>query len=221
MTLAEAEKTKRGWPFYLVSSLGFVLTVLLAVAVVYFWEELQQARGYGYTGVFFVGILCGISIIPAPTLLLVFTLGGVLNPLYVGLVAGLGGAVGGIAVYLTGAGVGTVWSRLQSNQRSLEYQPGSGDDSIASAKPKLWAKGHALYNRLADWVEGRGGSWAIFVTSAMVVSPFYFAGLAAGTLRMGLLRFFLLSWAGKTMRYLIVAFAGYWGLRFLLGWVGV
>jgi len=42
------------------------------------------------------------------------------------------------------------------------------------------------------------------------------AGLAAGSLRMGLLRFFLISWAGKTVRYLYVAVAGYYGLEFIL-----
>ncbi len=197
-----------------------MLTVLFAVAIVYFWEEIQNARAYGYAGVFIVGVLCGVTIIPAPTLLLVFTMGGVLNPLYVGLVAGLGGAIGGITVYLTGAGMGTIWSKLQSRTKKLGYQPSSSHDSVRLGQPKFWAKGEALYNRLVNWVGGKGGSWTLFITSAMIISPFYFAGLAAGSLRMGLIRFFLISWAGKTVRYLIVAFAGYWGLQVILKWIG-
>jgi len=219
-TQVTQNRLKRDWRFYILSSVSILLTLLLAVAIVYFWEEIQNAQGYGYAGVFIVGILCGISIIPAPTLLLVFTLGGVLNPVYVGLVAGLGGAIGGITVYLTGAGVGTIWSKLQPGELKYEYQQGSGYDNKRSSQPKIWAKGEALYRRLVEWVGGKGGSWAVFIVSAMVISPFYFAGLAAGTLRMGLIRFFLISWAGKTVRYLIVAFAGYWGLYFLLKWMG-
>ena len=46
------------------------------------------------------------------------------------------------------------------------------------------------------------------------------AGLAAGSLRMGLVKFFLISWAGKTVRFLYIAYAGYWGLQFILKWIG-
>ena len=220
-TQVARERLKRDWRFYLISSVSFLLTLLLAAAIVYFWEEIQSARGYGYAGVFFAGILCGLTIIPAPTILLVFTLGGVLTPVFVGLVAGLGGAIGGITVYLTGAGVGTIWSKLQSGALKYEYRQGSGYDNMRSSQPRIWVKGEVLYRRLVDWVGGKGGSWAVFIVSAMVISPFYFAGLAAGSLRMGLLRFFLISWAGKTIKGLIVAYAGYWGLHFLLQWIGV
>ena len=220
VTQVEQDRPKRSWRFYLVGGMSFLLTALLVVTAVYFREEIQDAAAYGYTGAFFVGILCGMTIIPVPTLLLIFTLGHVLNPVYVGLVAGLGGAIGGITVYLTGAGIGTIWSRLHSREHAFEYRESSSYDMVRPARSKFWSKGETFYNRLVGWVGGRRGSWAVFVTSAMIISPFYFTGLAAGTLRIGLLRFFLLSWAGKTVRYLIVAYAGYWGLRFLLKWIG-
>ncbi len=220
ITQVKQERPGKNWHFYLISSISIMLTVLAVVGAIYFREEIQHLQGYGYLGVFVVGVLCGISIIPAPTLLMVFTLGHVLNPVYVGLVAGVGGALGGITVYLTGAGAETIWSRLQSRIRTFEYQPGSEQDTERPIQTKLWSKGGALYNRIVRWIGGRGGSWTLFITSAMVISPFYFAGIAAGSLRTGLLRFFLISWAGKTVRYLTVAFAGYWGLRFLLKWVG-
>ena len=215
------ERPKRSWRSYLIIiSLVALFIVLPMVAMVYFQEEIQQAQGYGYTGVFLVGVLCGVSIIPAPTQLLVFTFGHVLNPVYVGLVAGFGGAIGGITVYLTGAGVGTIWSKLRANEQAFQHRLGIDSDMTKPVQSQFWSKGKAFYNRLANWVGGRRGSWALFITSAMVISPFYPAGLAAGSLRMGLLRFFLISWAGKTVRCLILAFAGYWGLHFLLKWFG-
>ncbi|MFC1954378.1 hypothetical protein ACFLVZ_00945 [Chloroflexota bacterium] len=213
------ERQKGNWRFYLVSSLGFTFTVALLVLTFYFHEEIQGLGGYGYIGVFLIGAMCGISIIPAPTLLITFTLGAVLNPVYVGLTAGLGGAIGGITVYLTGAGVETVWSRFRAREQSYENQPGWRYDPVRPVESGFWTKGEALYNRLAKLIGRRGGYWTLFITSALPVSPFYFAGLA-GSLRMGLMKFFLITWAGKTVRYLLIAVAGYYGLRVLLQWIG-
>ena len=219
-TPVEQQRPKRRRRFYFISSLSFLLTVLIAVAVVYFWEQIREAQAYGYGGGFAVSVLGGITIIPVPSLLVTFALGRVLNPVYVGLVSGFGEALGGITVYLTGAGMGTIWSKFRSGEQTIKYEPGPGYDIVRPIESKFWSKGQAFYNRLVGWVGGKGGSWLVFIVSAMVISPFYFAGLAAGTLRMGLLRFFLLSWAGKTIKGLIVAFAGYWGLHYLLKWTG-
>jgi len=214
------EKPKRNWRVYLITSLGFLFTVGLLAAAIVYREEIQSIGGYGYIGVFLVGVLCGVSIIPAPTLLMVFTLGGVLHPAFVGLTAGLGGAIGGITVYLTGAGVETIWSRFRAREEEYEHQPGRHYDPVRPVSSQFWIRGEALYARMAKWIGGKGGYWVLFITSAMIISPFYFAGLAAGSLRMGLIKFFLISWAGKTVRYLVIAYAGYYGLTVLLNWIG-
>jgi len=206
---------------YLLSSLSFLLTVLLVIAIIYFWEQIQQAKGYGYVGGFLVSILGGVTVIPVPSLLVTFALGRALNPAYVGLVSGLGEALGGITIYLTGAGAETIWSRLRSKEQTFERRLGLGDDVTRPVQSQFWSKGEAFYNRLVNWTGGRGGSWVVFIVAAMPLSPFYFAGLAAGTLKMGLLRFFLVSWAGKTIKGLIIAFAGFGGLYFLPQWIGV
>ncbi len=217
---AEQQRPKKSWRFYFTSSMGIVFTVLLVAAAIYFRDELQHVQGYGYAGVFFIGILCGISIIPAPTLLAVFTLSSVLNPVFVGLIAGFGGAIGGITVYMTGASAETIWSKIRSNTRTPQPETSQRYDAVEQIESRVWSKGEVLYNRLLKWVGGKGGAAVLFISSAMIISPYYFAGLAAGSLRMGLLKFFLISWAGKTIRYLTVAFAGYWGLRSLLHWIG-
>lgn len=222
MTVRQADKVglKRGWSQYLLMSIGILLTVLLAVAVVYFWEEIQQAQAYGYAGGFVVSVLGGVTVIPAPSLVVVFALGGVLTPAFVGLISGFGEALGGLTIYLTGTGGGAIWSKIRAKEQKFEQRLGLEDDTGQPVKAHVWSKGEAFYNRLVKWVGGRRGSWIVFIVAAMPLSPFYFAGLAAGTLRMGLLRFFLLSWAGKTIKGMTVAFAGYWGLSFLLPWFG-
>ena len=225
----QERRGKKGWRFYLISGISFLLTLTIAGAIVYFWEEIQYAGGYGYAGGFLVSVLGGVTVIPAPSLAVIFTLGRVLKPIfgpeyvgpvYVGLVSGLGEALGGLTIYLTGAGVETIWSRFRSKERAFERRLGLADGIARPVQSQFWSKGEAFYNRLVDWTGGRGGSWVLFIVAAMPLSPFYFAGLAAGSLRIGLLRFFLISWAGKTIKGMTVAFAGYWGLSFLLKWMG-
>lgn len=211
---------KANWRVYLVSSLGFmVIAGLLAAAIIY-RNEVQNVGAYGYIGVFLVGVLCGVTVIPAPTLAMVFTLGGVLNPLFVGLVAGLGGGIGGITVYLTGAGVETVLSRFRQREEDYEHESGRHFNPVRPVQGRFWDKGKILYNRMTKWIGGKGGTWTLFISSALIISPFYFAALAAGSARMGLVKFFLISWAGKTIRYLTLAYAGHYGLNVLLNWIG-
>ena len=212
------DKPGKKLSYYLISIGGLIFTVLLIVLALYFKEEVKQLGGYGYVGVFIVGVLCGLTVIPLPTMLMVFTLGNLLNPIYVGLVAGLGGAIGGITVYLTGAGVETIWSRLRRLQPVEEYP--QQHDIAQPAHSEFWSIGEGIYRRLEKWMGGRSGVWVLFISAAMIISPFYFAGLAAGTVRMGLLKFFLISWAGKTIKYLTISFAGFAGINFLIRLIG-
>ncbi len=216
----EQVRLKGNWRTYLVViGVCLLFIVLPIVALVYFQDEIKQAQGYGYGGVFIVGLLCGITVIPAPTQLLVFTFGHVLNPLFVGLIAGFGSALGGLTIYLTGAGVQTIWSKLRNREQALQQRLGLDKKVMTPLQSKIWSKTKAFYNRLIVWISGRGGAWALFITSAIVISPFYPAGLAAGSLHIGIVKFFLISWAGKTVRYLYVAYAGYYGLQFVLKWI--
>ena len=227
----EPERQTREWRNYFLIGTGFLFTALFVVAIVYFWNEIRDVESlayrYGYAGGFLASILGGVTIIPVPSLLATFTLGGVLtpvygvlNPVYVGLISGLGEALGGITVYLTGAGGGVVWSKLWSKGQNFNDQSSPSYDIVTPVQSKFRSRGQAFYDRLAGSVGRRGSSWLVFVASAMVISPFYFAALAAGSLHMGLKRFFLVSWAGKTVRGLIIAYAGYGGLYFLLQWTG-
>jgi membrane protein YqaA with SNARE-associated domain len=219
---ARVKRSRRfDWRFYIISGLSFLLMVGLLAVTIYFREDIRNLGAYGYVGVFIVGLLCGVTIIPAPTLWLVFTMGAILHPAYVGLIAGFGGGIGGITVYLTGAGVESIWSRFRARGRAYESEPGKAYDIVRPVESRMWSRGEVFYGKLVKWFGGKGGPWVLFISAASPISPFYFAGLAAGSLRIGLWRFFLTSWAGKTIRYLVIAYAGYYGLNVLLKWLGV
>jgi membrane protein YqaA with SNARE-associated domain len=171
--------------------------VFLAVAVVYYWEYVRALEGYGYVGVFLISVFGGATILaPVPMTPVVFAMGGVLKPWLVGAVAGLGETLGGLTIYLAGYGGGTAL-----------YLSKNG-------------KIKSVYSRLEGWVE-RKGSLTLFILSAVLNPFFYPAALAAGALRFGIQRYFIICWVGKTIKGLTVAYAGYWGLRGLLRLLGM
>jgi membrane protein YqaA with SNARE-associated domain len=130
-------------------------------------------------------------------LAVVFALGGVLKyPMLVGAAAGLGETVGALTIYMTGYGGGTAF--INSTHGRVQ----------------------AAYSRLTSWMERRG-SLTLFILAAVLNPFFYPAALAAGALRLGIKRYFLICWAGKTIKGLTIAYAGYWGLRGLLRMLGM
>jgi len=185
---------------YALGIVSVILTILIAVAVVYFWELVsQKLEGYGYFSAFAISILGGATIIiPVPMLAVVFALGGVLKPYWVGLAAGLGEAFGALIIYMTGHGAGTAL-----------YKPENTEGRLQSA-----------YLRLMRLMERRG-SLTLFILSAILNPFFYPAALAAGALRFGIKKYFIICFAGKTIKGLTVAYAGYIGLRSLLRMLGM
>jgi hypothetical protein len=65
------------------------------------------------------------------------------------------------------------------------------------------------------------GSLTLFFLSAVLNPFFYPAALAAGAARFGIRKYFIICFAGKTVKGFTVAYAGYWGLRGLLRMLGM
>jgi len=193
-------ETKRGSArtAYILGIVGIILTLLMAMAVVYYWEWVRALEAYGYVGAFVISILGGATIIiPVPMLAVVFALGGVLKYTWlVGAVAGFGETLGALTIYMTGYG---------------------GGAALYSSKH---GKIQAAYERLMRLMERRG-SITLFLLSAVLNPFFYPAALAAGALRFGVRRYFLICWAGKTIKGMTVAYVGYYGLRGLLRVLGM
>ena len=182
---------------YALGIFGIAATLLMAAAVVYYWEWVHDLGAYGYVGAFLISILGGATIIvPVPMLAVIFALGRVMEYTWlVGIANGLGETVGALTIYMTGYGGGSALynhthGRLQSS-----------------------------YEKLMQLMERRG--WLILFVLAAVLNPFFYpAALAAGALRFGAKRYLLITCAGKIIKGLTVAYAGYWGLRGLLRMLG-
>ncbi len=81
-----------------------VLAVLgLSVAIFALRKQFAEMAAIGYPGIFLVSLLGNATIVlPAPSLALVFAMGSALPPLFVGLAAGAGEALGELTGYAAG-----------------------------------------------------------------------------------------------------------------------
>ncbi|MEX2143493.1 MAG: VTT domain-containing protein [Anaerolineales bacterium] len=108
--------------------LALVLVVGLSLAILLIpQDQIEALQGYGYPGIFLLSLAANATIIvPAPAILVVFALGAHLSPLWLGLAAGSGAALGELSGYLAGF----------SGQAIIEDKP--------------------IYQRLAAWMQRFG-----------------------------------------------------------------
>ena len=179
------------------------LTSSLAILVVVYWQSFQEMAGYSYLGMFFISIIGGATvIIPVPSLALQFTMGAVLHPAIIGAVAGLGTGIGGTLIYLFGRSGRKLFSYT-------EFSINKYDNFITR-----------LLSRITGWTQRRG-SLTVFLMSAVLNPVFFPMALAIGASRFKLWRFFTMCWAGNTVKSIIIAHLGYYGLGSLLRLLGI
>lgn len=66
-------------------------------------EKASQLAVWGYPGIFIISFLANATVLlPAPGVAVVFAMGGIFKPLFVGVVAGIGGGLGELSGYLAG-----------------------------------------------------------------------------------------------------------------------
>lgn len=75
------------------------------------------------------------------------------------------------------------------------------------------------YDRLEELMKEYGG-WTVLVLAAIPNPIFDIAGAAAGALRMPVLAFLIWAFAGKMIKMLVIAYAGYLSIDWILGVVG-
>jgi len=83
--------------------LALIGVIAITIYIISIREHVAEFRQYGYVGIFFVALLANATVfIPAPGVAIIYAMGAVFNPLYVGLVAGTGGAIGELSGFLAG-----------------------------------------------------------------------------------------------------------------------
>ena len=141
---------------------------------------------YGYVGAFLVCIIGNISIfIPIPFALIVYAFGSTLNPLLLGLVSGLGSAIGEMVSYFLGWG----------GRKIIEGKYGSRLDAV---------------KRLIT----RYGVLSVFLV-ALLPLPDDLLLIPLGMMRYDFKKTFIALLLGKTLMCIFLAYAGAFSFSYL------
>lgn len=161
-------------------------------------ELLAFLQQFGYVGMFLLSLVGALSlIVPIPYTLIIYTMGGILDPLPLAISAGLGSAVGEFSGYALGY-FGKRFVRGQYERRL-----------------------HAIV-RVFD----RYGPLAIFVF-ALTPLPDDLLFIPLGLLRYSFVKAFIPCLVGKFSMCLILAYGGYYSIEIIrrlfleTGWSGV
>jgi len=84
-----------------------VISLLAVIAItVYIYsirDHVKEFAQFGYAGIFLIALMANATILlPAPGVAIIYAMGALFNPLWVGLSAGTGGALGELSGYLAG-----------------------------------------------------------------------------------------------------------------------
>ena len=137
---------------------------------------------FGYVILFFLVLaLSAVLFLPVPVFLVVSAAASVLDPLWVGIIAGVASAIGELSGYFIGAG----------GEKALKKRGKEG---------YFYEQSKKLFKKY--------GFWGIAGAAIFPITPIDLVGLIAGTLRYGWKKFLAAAIIGKVPRYLIVAYAG-------------
>ncbi len=146
------------------------------------------ATSFGYFGILLISFIASSSIfLPIPAFILVFAFGAVLNPLLVGLFAGIGCALG----ELTGYGLG-MGGRKIIEKRYEKFLK----------KYKKWFKGKKFFY--------------VIVLFAATPLPSDVVGIVGGMFKYEIKRFLIASFFGKFIMNTTIALGGYYGIKWVL-----
>ncbi len=155
------------------------------------WAITDFIPVWGYLGLFLIELVSAASIIfPAPAFVINFLLGAPefgLNPWLVGIVAGVGSALGEITGYGVGRGSREFIQKKYGNQLK---------------QAKKWMEEH--------------GDFLIIILFAATPLPHDIVGMLAGAVKYDLKKFMLATMIGKIIIGIVLAWAGYYSIGFFV-----
>ena len=165
--------------------LALFVVIALSVFVFSIRDQAEQLAIYGYPGIFVLSFLAYATVL--------------LPAPGVAVVFTMGSVFNPIGVAIA-AGAGAALGELTG------YLAGFSGQAVVERVE--------IYDRLTSWMK-RNGSLTILILAA-IPNPFFdLAGVAAGSLKMHVVRFFIWCWIGETIKMAIFAFAGARSLDFL------
>jgi membrane protein YqaA with SNARE-associated domain len=160
-----------------------IVQIAFAIAIValvlYFSNDLQKLQEYGYIGVFVISVLCSATLFfPAPGWATVIAMSTILNPVLLGIVAGVGSAIGELTGYVAGDGARDILNKNIKESKKIEE------------------------------IVKKYGAVGIFVLAFIPNPLFDVAGIIAGGLKIPWWKYLVACAAGRVLRYAILAMLG-------------
>jgi len=144
------------------------------------------ARDYGYMGAFFISVLGNLNIFfPIPYALVIYTLGALLDPILLGIISGLGSAIGEFSSYFVGRG----------GRKLIDKRYGERLDNV-----------RLLIQRF--------GAITIFAF-ALLPLPDDLVMIPLGMMKYSLKKAFIAMFAGKTLMNIILAYSGRYSISLI------
>jgi uncharacterized membrane protein YdjX (TVP38/TMEM64 family) len=151
------------------------------------WSQ-DVVGAWGYLGIFVINIIANASIFfPVPAFAVVFLFGAILSPWLVGIVAGVGAAIGEMTGYLVGIGGREVLKRREDR----------------------W------FRKAKEWSEKRG-IFPVIILFAATPLPYDIIGILCGVIKYDLRKFFLATLIGKLIISVLIAWAGFYSALWVL-----
>ncbi len=170
------------WRSRLLLGVSVLAAVVLAVWLYAQQDMIRQYAAYGYAGIFAVSALGNATVvIPAPSFVVVTAVGVLLNPVWAGIAAGTGAAIGESTAYWIGR-----------NARGILPQ-------LASERAQ----------KLAGLMERRSGV-ILFLLGAIPNPVVDIGGMIAGASGLAFWRFLLPTGLGKSVRFVGVIWVAGW-----------
>lgn len=188
-----ADKSKSPAPLSRNRWLGVFM--ILIITLFSFWLAVnptwtEWAGTWGYFGAFIISLIASATIVlPAPGIAIVIAMGAALDPIALGLVAGLGSAFGEMSGYIAGA----------------------------TGRELVEAKNQKQFERVRQATE-KHGAFFLFLMAALPVPLFDLAGIVAGALKMRVLPFFTAVAIGKSIKYITMIMVSVEAIPLLQEW---
>ncbi|MBN1878165.1 MAG: VTT domain-containing protein [Anaerolineae bacterium] len=168
--------------------IGIIVAVGITAAIFIFRDQLKEVGHYGYLGIFLISII-GNATIVLPV------------PTFITAFAG-GGVFNPNLVGVISAAGATI---------------GELTGYLAGTSGKAIIENRNMYERFNHWMK-RYGLVTLFVLAAIPNPLFDLAGIIAGVSHIPVWKFLLVTWAGKIVKFLLIAYLGA-GSSNLLDWL--
>ncbi|EKE12498.1 MAG: hypothetical protein ACD_13C00193G0008 [uncultured bacterium] len=162
-----------------------IIPVILAVLAFFLGKEISGLQSLGYLGVLIANLIGSATIVlPAPSFASTIAVGALLNPALTATFSAFGSTIGELTGYFLGRGGGKI--------------VGTGGKNIGKIK---------------KWI-GEHGLWVVFVLAVIPNPLFDLAGFVSGASHISVWKYLAVVFAGKLIKFFILAYTGFGILKF-------